>query len=304
MTSTPPNLAASVMSRLKNEARKTSEPFNIVLDRYVGLRLMYRLSTSQYGDKFYLKGATMFLVWNGSTHRPTRDIDLLGLVERDEKELHDVFQEICRIDCPEDGVSFDANSIVAERIREEQSYGGIRIRLTGFIGSAKIPIQVDVGYGDAVTPDAPDIELPRILPNVPPPKMKGYPAETVISEKLQAMVQLGLGNSRMKDLYDVAMLAGTMQFDRRTLAIAIRATFDRRSTLIPKVMPAALSNEFLKDQQVGERWKSFVQKNTVTGPYSELKSVQQQIRDLVIPVMKDAQTKSYRDAKWQNGEWR
>jgi predicted nucleotidyltransferase component of viral defense system len=288
---------------LKALADRIGEGFNPLLDRYVAFRLLHRLSASRFADRFYVKGATMFLIWMGTMHRPTRDIDLLGLTAQDENDLRDAFRELCAIECPEDGVIFDPETVRAEAIREEQTYGGIRIKLVGYIGKAKIPLQVDVGFGDAVTPAAPDIELPGIIGGIPAIKLKGYPVETAIAEKLQAMVALGLGNGRMKDFLDVARLAEAMRFDGATLARAIRATFDRRRTKIPTDIPLALTAEFYSDGLVTARWRAFVARNSVQPPYDSLGFVSARILKLVLLPLQAVYSGTAFEAAWRDGAW-
>lgn len=280
-----PNVARSVMARLLNESRATGEAFNPLLARYVGFRLLHRLSVSPFQDRFYVKGAVMFLFWTGSNHRPTKDIDLLGLTTQDLDEITQTFRNFCLIPCPEDGVVFDVDTVQSELIREEQTYGGVRVTLHGYLGTAKIPLQIDIGFGDAVTPDAQEIELPSILHGVPTARLKGYPAESAIAEKFQSMTVLGLANSRMKDFYDIAYLADTMTFEASTLARAIKATFERRGTPLPTEAPVALTETFYRDEQIDTRWKAFVRKNQIKPPYDDLVHVIEKIKRLIQPLL-------------------
>ncbi len=183
MSGMNPANAASVMARLQNEAKRTGEPFNATLDRYVGFRLLYRLTRSRFADRFMLKGATMFLFWFGAMHRPSRDFDLLGTMA-DIKELKRAFIEDSMISCPEDGVIFDVAGINAQPIREEQAYGGVRITLVGYIGTVRIPVQVDVGFGDAVTPGPQTVAIPAMIRDVPGCTIASYPVETAFAEKV------------------------------------------------------------------------------------------------------------------------
>jgi len=293
----------SVLARLKNESDRTGEGFNSLLSRYASFRFLHRLSLSPYADQFFLKGATMFLVWAGSMHRPTRDIDLLALSPLAEEILRKVFQEVCAIECLEDAVVFDPASVHTDVIRQEQPHGGIRVKLTGHIGKARIALQVDVGFGDAVTPGPRRIELPAMIANVPAVRLKGYPAETAIAEKFQTLVVLGLGNSRMKDFVDIALLAAAMDFQGRTLAKAIRATFGTRGTPILAEIPVALTAEFWSDELVGDRFRAFVIKNAIGAPYDDLEFVAARIRDLVRPAMQAAHSGAALKESWRDGKW-
>lgn len=279
------SIATSVLARLKNEAVREGELFNPLLSRYVGFRLLYRLSISDHRDRFLLKGATMFLFWTGSIHRPTRDLDLLSLNDADITDLENTFKDICRVECPEDGVIFDPSSVKAELIREEQAYGGTRLTVIGYIGTARTPLQIDIGLGDIVTPSPISVTVPSIISTVPEANLQGYSLESSIAEKFQAMVVLGMANSRMKDFYDVAYLANTLEVSPNSLRHAIQATFRRRQTPLPTEAPVSLSPEFLADPLIQARWKAFVRKNNIKSPYADLAYVQEQIRNLILPIL-------------------
>lgn len=297
-----PNVARSIMDRLRSEAKRTGEAFNPLLTRYVGFRLLYRLSVSEFKDPFLVKGATMFLIWTGSTHRPTRDIDLLGLDVQDETGTAQIFRGLCVVSCPEDGVLFDPESVRVARIREEQTYGGIRVTLTGNIGNSKIPLQIDIGFGDVVTPEAQEIELPSLVRDVPPVRVKGYSVESAIAEKFQALVVLGLENDQMKDFFDIAYLADTLELEASTLGEAIRATFRRRKTELPESIPIALTERFYESDLVATRWKAFVKKNVIRAPYDDLPTVVSLIERFLVPALEIARTGKLSTATRQDGE--
>lgn len=278
MKPTPSNVAASVLARLKNEAAKNLEPFNPLLARYVGFRLLYRLSMSPHRNQFLIKGATMFLFWTGSVHRPTRDLDLLSLSQSDMEELRNLFAAICKLECPEDGVVFDPDSVTSELIREQLAYGGSRVKLVGYLGTARIALQIDVGLGDAVTPGPVEVIIPGIVSAVPEARVHGYPVESAIAEKFHAMVVLGLNNGRMKDYFDVAYLADTISIDLDTLRQAVEATFRRRKTDLPADEPICLRKEFRTNEAVIARWRAFVRKNSITTPYGDLEYIQSKLR--------------------------
>ncbi|BAZ10688.1 hypothetical protein NIES4071_25110 [Calothrix sp. NIES-4071] len=220
---------------------------------------MYRLSQSPYKQQFILKGASLFRVWHGEPHRATKDLDLLGYGENEISYLEKVFAEICCIAFNDDGIVFEQESVKGEKIKEEQEYEGVRIKLTAKLDSISIQVQVDVGFGDAVTPKAEEAEFPAIL-DMPAPCLLVYPRETVVAEKFQAMVDLGITNSRLKDFYDIWFLCQKFQFQGEILCEAFKNTFSRRKTALPITLPFALTSEFALDNAKQKQWKSFVNK--------------------------------------------
>ena len=256
----PTDIGASVRDRLLRLARDRGEDFQLVLLRYANERLLYRLATSKHGSRFVLKGAALFTLWTGTPHRATRDLDLLGFGEATESHILAVFNEVLATLVEDDGVRFDASTLEVGQIREGQEYGGIRAEILARIASAQVRLQVDIGFGDAITPAAVEIEFPALL-DFQAPKLHAYPRETVVAEKVEAMVQLGMANSRMKDFYDVALLSRIFEFDGEILARAIRATFDRRKTPIPAALPVALTSEFAEDASKKGQWSGFVRKS-------------------------------------------
>lgn len=260
MTKSPPNnIGASVRARLLRLSRERGEDFQLVLMRYANERLLFRLSSSAHADRFVLKGAALFTIWTGKPHRATRDLDLLGFGAPGVDHVREVFTEVLALDVADDGVRFDLGSVAVGRIREEQEYGGVRVELVARITNAQVRLQVDVGFGDAITPEANIVEFPPLL-DFPAPLLRAYPRETVIAEKLEAMVQLGMANSRMKDFYDVAVLARDFDFGGALLARAIRATFERRKTPLPTITPVALTPAFTEDSTKKTQWSGFVRK--------------------------------------------
>ncbi len=256
------DVAASVRARLLERVKLTAEDPNETMMRYALERFLYRLAASPHAASFLLKGAMLFAVWETDPHRATRDIDLLGLGEDSAARMRDVFADVCREHVPDDGMSFDAASLVVSDIREGQNYHGKRIRLDSRLGTARLKVQVDVGFGDALVDWGGEVEMPTLL-DFPAPRLRAYPAEAVIAEKLHAMVQYGLLNSRMKDLYDVRSLAARLAFDGAALTAAIRATFERRERQIGEELPAPLTQAFAADAQVVRRWDGFVRRNGV-----------------------------------------
>ena len=277
----PKNVAASVKQRLLNLARANGEDFNLILTRYGNERLLYRLCRSDHGDDFVLKGAMLFALWTGKTHRPTRDLDLLGKGRPDLDRIAELFREVCRVVLDDDGLVFDPDSVEPERIRDDAEYEGVRVRINGHLGSAKVRLQVDVGIGDAVVPPPEVVEYPVLLDHAPP-RLRAYRRETVIAEKLQAMVELGMANSRMKDFFDVRYLAMNFEFDGGELVRAIEATFDRRRTPIPTGAPTALTDTFAKDSGKQTQWSAFLRRTGLEGDV-DLEEVIADLRRFLLP---------------------
>ena len=197
----PRNLAASVRQRLLNRARERGEDFNYLLTRYANERLLFRLAESAHRDQFVLKGATLFELWHDAVHRATRDVDLLGFGEPALERMRAIFRELCIVDVEPDGLCFLETSVRAERIHDGQEYGGVRVRLAADLDGARITLQLDIGFGDAVTPGVVEAKFPTLL-DFPAPRLRTYPRETVVAEKFEAVVRLGIANTRMKDFYD------------------------------------------------------------------------------------------------------
>ncbi|MEW5741837.1 MAG: nucleotidyl transferase AbiEii/AbiGii toxin family protein [Myxococcota bacterium] len=250
---------ASVRARLARLARERGEDFQLVLTRYANERLLFRLASSRHGQRFVLKGAALFTLWTGKPHRATRDLDLLGFGDPGVDHVREVFAEVLALDVADDGVRFDLESLAVGLIREEQEYGGVRVEFIARVANAQVRLQVDVGFGDAITAEASVVEFPPLL-DFQAPRLRAYPRETVVAEKLEAIVQFGMANSRMKDFYDVAVLARDFDFDGALLTRAISATFERRKTPLPTTTPVALTAAFAEDQTKKTQWSGFVRK--------------------------------------------
>ena len=257
---TSKNIGASVRARIHNKAQADKVSTQFLLTRYALERLLYRLSVSKHRDHFLLKGALLFDLWYDVPLRPTRDIDLLGFGLAEIPHLLQVFEDLCAIEV-EDGILFDRATLNAEEIRKDANYSGTRVTLTGTIDGARCPVQVDVGYGDAVTP-APEIATyPVMMDDMPAPKLRVYPRYTVIAEKFEAIVSLGMANSRMKDYFDLWVLMRNAALDQETLERAIRATLASRGTQMPAGVPAGLSDQFAEDRTRKALWEAFVGRN-------------------------------------------
>ena len=249
------NIGASVRARLLRVSKEKGQNFDLVLTHYAIERLLYRLAQSRHADRFVLKGAMLLLTWFEEPFRGTRDLDLLGYGDPAPDAVLEVFREVLGQDQP-DGVVFDAGAVRIGRIREENAYGGLRVRATADVGGARIAVNVDVGFGDATEPPPEWLDYPVLL-DMPAPRLRGYTRETVVAEKFQAMVDLGMANSRMKDYYDVWIISQVFEVDRWRLAGAISATFARRGTAIPDGVPDGLSLAFAEDALKRQQWESF-----------------------------------------------
>ena len=247
------NHSASILARLLALAKTRGDDYSLLLNRFALERLLCRLSLSPHADRFLLKGALLFALWYDDLHRPTRDADLLGFGPSDDDNLIATFRDIAALNL-DDGIVFDPESVRADAIREDNAYGGTRINLVARIGSARCALQIDVGFGDAVTPEAQTVSYPTLLQDFQAPVLRVYPVYTVIAEKYQAMVMLGQANSRMKDFYDLAVIGRCTELNGATLASAIAVTFARRKTALPIQRPLALTTQFSEDAAKVRQW--------------------------------------------------
>jgi hypothetical protein len=284
MSAAPKNLAASVKARLQNEAARRGEDFNLLLLRYGIERLLFRLSQSPHAGRFLLKGAMLFVVWDEKTHRPTRDLDLLGFGPSEKEDLRKVFEDVAATPVVDDGLFFDPASVRAEEIREDNAYGGVRVRLTAKLGTAELPVQIDVGVGDTVTPAPETVQFPTLL-NFPAPLVRAYPVYTVVAEKFEAMVKLGIANTRMKDFHDVWFLTRRFKLDEPTLLQAIEATFVHRRTALP-TSPNALDDALATDSSKQTQWAAFIRRNRLTGLPAQFAEVVMSLREYLAPVLR------------------
>jgi hypothetical protein len=254
------NRAASIRARLKQHADATKQDFNLVLTRYGLERLLYRLSISEHAPNFLLKGALLFQLWYGQEHRPTRDADLLDFGPDDVPTLVAVFQSVSDL-AVDDGIAFDRDSVNGAEIRESAGYGGVRVDLRATLDRARIALQIDIGFGDAVTPGPQPVHYPTLIADVPAPALRAYPKATVVAEKLHAVSVLGMTNSRMKDFFDLWVLLHDEAIDDAELQRAIEATFARRQTDTPGTLPVGLSDAFASDAGKQLQWRAFLKKN-------------------------------------------
>ena len=290
------NLPASILARLLTLARQRGEDYNLLLGRFGLERLLARISVSAHADRFLLKGALLFALWYDAPHRPTRDADLLGLGPDDEAGLVALFREVAAIDLG-DGIRFDLDSLRARAIREDNGYGGTRIGLIGRVASARCALQIDIAFGDAVTPAPQRLRYPSLLPEFPAPVLRVYPVYSVVAEKYQAMVMLGLANSRLKDFFDLTVIARRTVLEGATLASAIAATFARRQTPLPVERPVALTRVFSRDAGKMRQWQAFLTKNRVEG--AALGDTIALLDDLLWPPTQVALQRSAATATWR-----
>lgn len=277
------NLAASVRQRLLNVAKQRGDAFDLILARYALERLLYRLSVSPHGERFLLKGALMFMVWGVDDHRATRDADLLGFGDSDPAVLAATFREICILPC-EDGIAFDPESVIAAPIAEEKVYAGVRVSLRAELAGARIPVQVDIGFGDAVTPEPVSVDYPVLL-DAPAPRLRAYPVATVVAEKFHAITVLGPGNTRLKDFHDLRVIGERFAIETELLATAIAATFERRKTSLPEGPPLALDIAFAADKTKQAQWAAFLRRNRLDEKKHSLADCQAAIAKLVLPAL-------------------
>lgn len=254
------NTAASIRQKLLNISKQNNLDYNLILTRYSMERLLYRLGISKYSKRFVLKGASLFLIWNQKFHRVTRDADFLGYGNLDSKSLKNIFTEIINIetDC-KDGIIFDSSSMEINSIRENNPYHGNRIKLIAKLGNAKIPLQIDIGIGDSIVPEPENIIFPVLL-DFPAPRITAYSKYTMIAEKFEAMISLGMNNSRMKDFFDIYVISKLFEFNGSILLSAIESTFKRRNTQLPVVLPVSFTKEFYEDSNKIIQWKAFLKK--------------------------------------------
>ena len=254
------NFAASVRARLLNVAKAQGVDFNQVLVRFALERILYRLSQSEHADHFLLKGALLFTLWYDMPHRATRDADLLGFGASDLESVAQTFRDIASV-AVDDGIVFDPASVAAEEVRKDDGYAGARILISGELAKARCKTQIDIGFGDAVTPGPVDATYPVLLADLPAPRLRAYPVYTVVAEKLHAIALLGMTNSRLKDYLDLSVLLDRETLDTDLLAQAIKATFERRGMAVPAGLPVGLTDEFAHDPSRQALWQAFIKKN-------------------------------------------
>jgi predicted nucleotidyltransferase component of viral defense system len=290
------NTAASIRARLLSLAQSKGEDYQRVLGRYAIERFLYRLGRSPYRDKFALKGATLFTLWTGHTHRPTKDLDLLGQGSSAISAVEQTIRAICEIQ-KEDGLVFDSTSVEGTKIKEDDEYDGVRVKLLAELAGARIPMQIDIGFGDAVYPEPELASFPVLLP-MEAPLIRAYPRESAIAEKFHAMVVLDIRNSRMKDFYDVWFMASAWTFEMASLRKAIVTSFERRGSTIPTRVPFALTDDFLNDSQKKQQWSAFVSLLNPTDKAPSLEEVGAVLHSFLLPCVFAKSPTMLEDRRW------
>ena len=296
------NISASVHERLLNMAKASSRPFNELLQHFAIERFIYRLSKSLHADRFILKGALMLSVWSGLVSRPTMDIDLLGKIDNSLEEIKTVMRDACKMDVGDDGMFFDEKTVSAARITEDAEYEGVRVRIQGNLGNARVSLQIDIGFGDVIVPGPGKVAYPALL-EFPPPELNGYTMETTIAEKYQAMVKLGVLNSRMKDFYDIWMLSRTFDFNGEVLAEAIERTFMNRKTDLTN-NPAIFDLSFGRDDIRQVQWQGFIKKSRLINVPGDLGDVVACIKMFLGPPVRSLVDRRTFKSTWKaSGPW-
>ena len=289
--------------RLYNNSKATGRPFQEVLQYFVMERFLYRLARSPYADKFVLKGALMFAAWRAPTSRPTKDIDLLARMDNRVEAIVPIIREICQSVVEPDGVVFDLEDLQGRVIKEDADYAGVRVTFQASLDKAMVRMQLDLGFGDVVTPAPTITEYPTIL-EFPAPRLYGYSRETAIAEKFEAMVKLGRLNSRLKDFFDLWILSRQFDFDGPTLALAVARTFAHRGTAI-EFPPVALTPRFASDPIKRTQWRGFLTKSKLITASQDFEEVLQTIVVFLEPVARAIQSGEALEVHWQApGPWR
>jgi hypothetical protein len=293
------DLGASVRQRLLNQSRAQNRPFQELLQYFAMERFLYRLGRSPYADQFILKGALLLTAWRAPVSRPTMDIDLSGRTNNDLDHIKEITSSVCQAPVEPDGIEFNRDSIEVSRIKEDADYEGVRVQFHATLARARIPMQLDIGFGDIITPGPTEIEYPTML-DFPAPVLRAYPKETVVAEKLEALTALGLLNSRMKDYYDLALLSRMYPFDGERLADAIVATFQHRGTTI-ETEPIGLTQAYCDDPARVVQWRAFVRRSRFGEESGDLTRLINQIKPFLLPVLSGIASDSLFTARWKPG---
>ena len=297
------NIAASVHHRLLNKAKEYSRPFNELLQHFAIERFIYRLSKNPHADRFILKGALMFWAWSGPVSRPTMDIDLLGKIDNSLEVIVAVMKNVCVMVVEPDGMSFNAETVTAARITEDAEYEGVRVRVQGGLGNARVSLQIDIGFGDVIVPSPSKVVYPALL-DFPSPELNGYTMESTIAEKFHAMVKLDVLNSRMKDFYDIWMLSRTFDFRGKMLAEAVEKTFENRNTPIP-IEPTVFNPSFVNDEAKKIQWQGFIRKAKLSDAPEAFEDVVAVVKVFLEPLVASlAERRPFRSIWNAPGLWR
>jgi predicted nucleotidyltransferase component of viral defense system len=297
------DVGASIRQRLLNQARAKNRPFQELLQYFAMERFLYRLAESQFADRFILKGALLLAAWRLPFPRPTMDIDLAGRTSNELDHIVELVGRVCEHPVESDGIDFSRSSIQVSRIKEEADYHGVRVQFHGTLAKARIPMQLDIGFGDIITPGPMEIAFPTLL-DFPPPILRGYPKETVIAEKLEALTTLGLLNSRIKDYYDLALLSRVYPFDGHDLADAVIATFHHRGTPID-AEPIGLTEAYYLEPARTVQWRAFVRRSRFEEESGDLAGLVTDIRLFAMPLLSALAAKRDFQSRWDaGGPWK
>jgi predicted nucleotidyltransferase component of viral defense system len=294
-----PDLGASVRQRLLDQSRAQNGPFQELLQYFAMERFLYRLARSPHADRFILKGALLLTAWRAPLSRPTMDIDLAGKTDNQLDHIREIVAAVCEIAVESDGIEFNRASIEVNRIKEDADYEGVRVQFHATLARARIPMQLDIGFGDVITPEPAEIEYPTLL-NFPAPVLRAYPKETVVAEKLEALTALGLLNSRIKDYYDLALLSRMYPFEGERLAEAISATFRHRGTTI-EAEPIGLTQAYCDDPARDLQWRAFVRRSRFGEEAGNLTHLVEKIRFFALPVLSTIASENPFKARWKPG---
>lgn len=296
------NVGASVRARLREYARTQGEDFNLTLQRYGAERFLFRLGESAHRERLVLKGAMLFALWGREMYRSTRDLDFTGYGKPE--ELTRVIADVCATPCPEDGVAFLLDSIRAEPIREDAEYGGFRVKVTAVLDGARIPMQIDVGFGNAIHPEPSEVSYPTLLPQVAP-AVRAYPREAVVAEKLHALTIRAGANTRLKDFYDLHVLSKRFSFQGSILTRAIAMTFQRRQTEVTPALPVALSTGFYGDASRAGAWRAYLERNRLPGSSTDFETVGGALSAFLEPAWRAVAQRESFSQEWEaGGPWR
>ena len=297
------NMAASIHQRLLNAAKLSGRPFNELLQYYAIERFLFRLSKSDYANRFFLKGALTLLVLRTPVTRPTRDIDLLGRIDNDLGAVRATIATICEQKVEPDGLTFDSASVTTERIAEDADYHGVRAKFRGSLGNARIAMQIDIGFSDVMTPGPVQISYPTIL-DQPRPQLNAYNRETVVAEKFEAMVKLGMLNSRMKDFFDIWALSQNFDFHGRELAEAIQKTFAQRESRVT-ADAVCFTADFAADPSKSAQWSAFLRNGRLIDTPTNFADIVESVRRFLRPVTEKLATSEAFVGNWSpGGPWR
>ena len=294
------DIITSVKARLQNKARSMAKPFSEILQYYGIERFLYRLSLSPDGQKFVLKGGMVFIAWGLPLGRPTRDIDLRAFTSNSLENLAHIVSTACLQPVPDDGLVFHSETVRAQEIQTDADYHGVRVTFLCTLGNARIPMQIDLGFSDDITPAPVEIHYATLLA-MQPPALRGYPPESVISEKYQAIVHLDEINSRMKDYYDIWLLSNHFDFDGATLQAAIAHTFKTRQTTIPIHLPFGLSSGFASSRS--REWQIFLSRFLPDpGELKDMDCVLERLRAFLLPPTEALAREMVFSLRWKAGK--